>query len=115
MNQEAMAHNDFMNKWDKCCVDVQLTKGFFKWTISKWKSMDTDDGLAFACTLVFFGKEVGVAKNGGTGGPDHIRFDKPLEGEAKQSWEEMLVIAKQVSEYEPEALVLDCILKRHGK
>ncbi len=115
MNKEAMEWNDFTKQWEACQKRITQHKSFFKWSVIGFKSFDTDDGFAFSCKLVFMGVVVGTAKNSGTGGPDHIRFDKPLEGEAKTSWEEMEAIAKEVSQYEPEALVLDSILKKCGK
>lgn len=76
------------------------------------------DGVMFSCALTYKGSVVATAYNNGTGGPDVVDFTPvvaaPISSkQAKLAWQELLDITE--AEYEPHAVVLDCILTAAGK
>ena len=110
MSNDAM--KDFSKKWDNAQTAVRKHESYSGFSVRNFKSLNTRDGQAFNCDLLFNGKKFATAENGGQGGPDDIRgINGGWKVECKE-WQELCTLAAQ--QYEPEALVLDCILTDSG-
>lgn len=107
-----MDMDDFRAKYDATLVEIKQYPFFKDFGISRFKHLNTRDGVAFNCILTYKGKACGTAENSGTGGPDYIEITMP---EAGIHFNAMKAIAKTFSPYETEGMVLDAILKAHGK
>lgn len=100
---------DYMAQWQETIKRIQNHAQFKLFGVRAFKSFETDDGLAFDCRLLYKGKEVGVAHNHGTGGPDSVRI---INDDAKKAWAELEAVSQET--IEPHAAVLDAILTKHG-
>lgn len=83
--------------------------------IQKFKSLQMSDGLAFKADVTYNKKVVGYVENGGTGGPDLIRFmDKTVQKMWETALDEYFGTTTGDSKFLAEEMLIDALLTREG-